>query len=75
MKSSLLVCVSGDIQCDYIDLASVVECLKKIGEFDSLILVAGGDSTLKPFQGLDDEDYRYGFKRKFFGQISFFKSK
>ena len=39
----------------------------KIGEFDSLISVAGGDSVFKSFQDLNDEDYRYGFERKFLG--------
>jgi NAD(P)-dependent dehydrogenase (short-subunit alcohol dehydrogenase family) len=43
------------------------------GEYDSLISVAGGDSTFKAFQDLDDEDYRYGFERKFLGQIRFLK--
>ncbi|MDL1976046.1 MAG: SDR family oxidoreductase [Deltaproteobacteria bacterium] len=46
---------------------------EKIGEFDSLISVVGGDSTFKPFQDLNDEDYRYGFERKFLGQIRFLK--
>lgn len=42
---------------------------KQLGEFDSLISVVGGDSTFKLFQILIDEDYRYGFERKFLGQI------
>ena len=40
-----------------------------VGEFDSLVSVAGGDSMFKSFQDLDDEDYRYGFDRKFLGQV------
>ena len=64
---------SGDVQCDYTDIESVRRMFEKIGEFDSLISVAGGDSTFKPFQDLDDEDYRYGFERKFLGQIRFLK--
>ena len=64
---------SGDVQCDYTDTESVREMFEKIGEFDSLISVAGGDSTFKLFQELDDEDYRYGFERKFLGQIRFLK--
>jgi NAD(P)-dependent dehydrogenase (short-subunit alcohol dehydrogenase family) len=59
----------GDVQCDYTDIESVCPMFEKIGEFDSLISVAGGDSTFKPFQNLDDDDYRYGFERKFLGQI------
>ena len=64
---------SGDVQCDYTDTESVSKMFEAIGEFDSLISVAGGDSTFKPFQDLDDEDYRYGFERKFLGQVRFLK--
>ena len=64
---------SGDVQCDYTDTESVRAMFEKIGEFDSLISVAGGDSTFKSFQDLDDEDYKYGFERKFLGQIRFIK--
>ena len=64
---------SGDVQCDYTDTASVRAMFEKIDEFDSLISVAGGDSTFKSFQDLDDEDYKYGFERKFLGQIRFIK--
>lgn len=46
---------------------------EKIGEFDALISVIGGDSVFKPFADLDDDDYRYGFERKFLGQIRFLK--
>ena len=60
---------SGDVQCDYTDPGSVRSMFEKIGEFDSLISVAGGDSVFKSFQDLNDEDYRYGFERKFLGQV------
>ena len=43
----------------------------EVGEFDSLITVAGRDSKFKSFQDLDDVDYRYGFERKFLGQVRF----
>jgi NAD(P)-dependent dehydrogenase (short-subunit alcohol dehydrogenase family) len=46
---------------------------EKIGEFDSLISVVGGDSVFKPFTELNEEDYRYGYERKFLGQIRFLK--
>jgi NAD(P)-dependent dehydrogenase (short-subunit alcohol dehydrogenase family) len=59
---------SGDVQCNYTDPESVRSMFDKIGEFDSLISVAGGDSVFKPYQELDDEDYRYGFERKFLAQ-------
>ena len=64
---------SGDVQCDYTVPESVSEMFAKIGEFDSLISVIGGDSIFKPFAGLTDDDYRYGFERKFLGQIRFLK--
>ena len=64
---------SGDFQCDYTDTESVKNMFVEVGEFDSLISVAGRDSTFESFQYLDDEDYRYGFERKFLGQIRFLK--
>ena len=62
---------SGDVQCDYTSPDSVREMFEKIGEFDSLVSVIGGDSVFKSFTDLEDEDYRYGFERKFLGQIRF----
>ncbi len=64
---------SGDIQCDYTDATSVQAMFDKIGEFDSLISVAGGDSAFKSFADLTDEDYRYGFERKVLGQVRMLK--
>ena len=64
---------SGDVQCDYTDTASVQAMFEKIGQFDSLISVAGNDSIFKPFNALEDQDYRYGFERKFLGQIRLLK--
>ena len=64
---------SGDVQCDYTVSESVSGMFEKIGEFDSLISVIGGDSVFKPFAELNDEDYRYGYERKFLGQIRFLK--
>jgi NAD(P)-dependent dehydrogenase (short-subunit alcohol dehydrogenase family) len=64
---------SGDVQCDYTDIISVQAMFEKIGQFNSLISVVGGDSTFKPFNDLEDQDYRYGFERKFLGQIRLFK--
>jgi len=62
---------SGDVQCDYTSPDSVRNMFEKIGEFDSLISVVGGDSVFKEFTELEDEDYKYGFERKFLGQIRF----
>jgi NAD(P)-dependent dehydrogenase (short-subunit alcohol dehydrogenase family) len=64
---------SGAVQCDYTDTKSVRSMFEEIGRFDSLISVAGGDSTFKPFQNLEDADYQYGFERKFLGQVHFLR--
>jgi NAD(P)-dependent dehydrogenase (short-subunit alcohol dehydrogenase family) len=64
---------TGDIQCDYTDAESVRSMFGEVGGFDSLISVAGGDSTFKPFPNLEDADYQYGFERKFLGQIRFLR--
>jgi NAD(P)-dependent dehydrogenase (short-subunit alcohol dehydrogenase family) len=64
---------SGDVQCNYTDPQSVRGMFERIGEFDSLISVAGGDSIFKPFNILEDEDYIYGYERKFLGQIRLLK--
>jgi NAD(P)-dependent dehydrogenase (short-subunit alcohol dehydrogenase family) len=64
---------TGDVQCDYTDTESVRSMFEEICEFDSLISVAGGDSSFKAFQDLEDADYQYGFERKFLGQIRFLK--
>ena len=60
---------SGDVQCDYTDTISVQSMFEKIGDFDALISVAGGDSRFKVYSDLSDHDYLYGFERKFLGQV------
>jgi NAD(P)-dependent dehydrogenase (short-subunit alcohol dehydrogenase family) len=62
---------SGDVQCDYTDGRSVENMFASIGAFDALISVVGRDSVFKTFEVLIDDDYRYGFERKFLGQIRF----
>lgn len=64
---------SGDVQCDYTNPESVRDMFEKIGEFDALISVVGGDSVFRPFGDLNDDDYRHGFERKFLGQIRLLK--
>ena len=59
---------SGTIQCDYVDEDSVRDMFAKAGAFDALIAVAGGDSVFKPYTDLVDDDFRYGFERKFLAQ-------
>ena len=62
---------SGDFQCDYTNRESVKDMFESIGEFDALISVAGRDSVFKQYEELVDDDYRYGFERKFLGQVHF----
>ena len=61
---------NGDIQCDYTDKESVSDMFNTIGEFDALISVVGRDSIFKNFDELEEDDYRYGFERKFLGQVN-----
>ena len=58
----------GDLLCDYTDPVSVRGLFEKTGTFDALIAVAGGDSEFKGYRDLVDEDFRFGFERKFLGQ-------
>ena len=60
---------SGDVQCDYTDAESVRSMFKTVGAYDALVAVAGRDSKFRSFDELVDDDYRYGFERKFLGQI------
>ena len=64
---------SGDVQCNYTDPESVRDMFNAVGEFDALISAVGGDSTFKQFTELNDDDYRYGFERKFLSQIRLLK--
>ena len=41
---------------------------QQAGEFDALISVAGRDSEFKRYSELTDDDFRYGFERKFLAQ-------
>ncbi len=59
---------SGDVQCDYTDPASVRNMFEKIGKFDSLISVVGGDSVFKSYQELKDEDYSMDLNESFLGK-------
>lgn len=60
---------SGDVQCDYTKVDSVRAMFQQVVDFDALICAAGRDSTFKTFETLGDDDYRYGFERKFLGQV------
>jgi len=60
---------AGDVLCDYTDPSSVRSMYETVGGFDALVSVVGNDSAFKPFQDLKDEDYIYGFERKFLAQV------
>ena len=60
---------SGDVQCDYTNAASVRNMFGTVGAYDALVAVAGGDVKFRLFQELVDDDFRYGFERKFLSQI------
>lgn len=64
---------SGDLVCDYTDPTSVCSMFEQIGAFDALIAVVGGDSVFKGYRHLADEDFRFGFERKFLGQVRLVK--
>ncbi|WP_369161484.1 short chain dehydrogenase [Candidatus Thiodiazotropha sp. LNASS1] len=60
---------SGDIVADYTNEQSVYEMFGQAGEFDALISVAGGDSRFKRYADLTDDDFLFGFERKFLSQV------
>lgn len=64
---------SGDVVCDYTEPVSVRRMFEQIGEFDALIAVVGADSVFKGYRHLTDEDFRFGFERKFVGQVRLVK--
>ena len=60
---------SGDVRCDYTDAESVRSMFETVGAYDALVAVAGGDVRFGLFEELVDDDFRYGFERKFLSQI------
>ena len=60
---------SGDVQCDFTSRDSVAQMFEAVGPIDALIAVLGADRRFKKFEELEDDDSRYGFERKFLGQI------
>jgi NAD(P)-dependent dehydrogenase (short-subunit alcohol dehydrogenase family) len=61
---------NGDVKVDYSDTKSVTAMFDQVGKFDALIAVVGNDSAFKPYVSLTDEDFHYGFQRKFMAQIN-----
>ncbi len=60
---------SGDVRCDYTSADSVRSMFETIGAYDALVAVVGGDVRFRAFEELVDDDFRYGFERKFLSQI------
>ena len=60
----------ADVQVDYTNAQSVRNMFEQIGGFDALAVVVGGDSAFKVYEDLTDEDFDYGFQRKFMAQIN-----
>ena len=60
----------GDVQVDYTNAQSVRNMFEQVGGFDALAVAVGGDSVFKVYEDLADEDFEYGFQRKFMAQIN-----
>ena len=61
---------TGKIQIDYTNTESVKKMFEDIGSFDALVAVVGGDSRFTVYEDLTEEDFVYGFQRKFLAQIN-----
>jgi NAD(P)-dependent dehydrogenase (short-subunit alcohol dehydrogenase family) len=60
----------GDLKVDYTDSQSVKAMFEQVGKFDALIAAVGRDSMFKLYKELTDEDFDYGYQRKFMAQIN-----
>ena len=56
---------NGDVKVDYTDTKSVKAMFDQVGKFDALVAAVGGDSSFKAYDQLTDEDFHFGFQRKF----------
>lgn len=61
---------NGEVKVDYTDTHSVKAMFEQVGKFDALVVSVGRDSAFKPYEDLTDEDFDYGFQRKFMAQIN-----
>ena len=61
---------NGAVQVDYTKTQSVRDMFEQVGEFDALVAAVGGDSVFKLYEDLTEEDFAYGFQRKFLAQIN-----
>lgn len=60
----------GDVKVDYTDNRSVKAMFEQVENFDALVVAVGRDSAFKPYEDLTNEDFEYGFQRKFMSQIN-----
>jgi len=61
---------NGDVRVDYTDTQSVKAMFEQVKNFDALVVAVGRDSAFKPYEALTEEDFDYGFQRKFMAQIN-----
>ncbi len=61
---------NGDVKVDYTDATSVKNMFEQVRGFDALAVAVGGDSAFKMYNELTDEDFAFGFQRKFMAQIN-----
>jgi len=61
---------NGDVKVDYTNAQSAKDMFEKVGGFDALVVAVGGDSVFKAYEDLSDEDFAFGFQRKFMSQIN-----
>lgn len=60
---------SGDVMADYTDPSAVEAAFQKMQPLDGVVVTVGGDTVLKNYEDLTDDDYRLGSERKLLSQI------
>jgi NAD(P)-dependent dehydrogenase (short-subunit alcohol dehydrogenase family) len=60
----------GDIIVDYTEPDSVQLMFESAGNVDAVVSVVGNDSVFRAYGELADDDYEYGFRRKFLAQVN-----
>jgi NAD(P)-dependent dehydrogenase (short-subunit alcohol dehydrogenase family) len=61
---------NDNVKVDYTNDQSVKNMFEQVGGFDALVVAVGGDSVFKGYEDLNDEDFAYGFQRKFMAQVN-----
>jgi NAD(P)-dependent dehydrogenase (short-subunit alcohol dehydrogenase family) len=60
----------GDILVDYTEPESVHAMFESAGKIDAVVAAVGNDSVFRAYEELRDEDYEYGYRRKFLAQVN-----